>query len=162
MVKPGPYASMFPPEDPNSHPTAAMTTMFLNRVDGSAGRSIIDALANSSSPFAAVQLRVLGGAVAKVPAAATAYAHRSSPIMANVMALYTPADRTRQEAWVDSLAAALRQDDAGAYVNFLGAEGAGRVRAAYPGATWDRLRAIKAKYDPENLFRHNQNILPAT
>ena len=49
----------------------------------------------------------------------------------------------------------------GAYVNFVGDEGEARVRAAYPGATWDRLAAIKAPYDPTNLFRLNQNIPPA-
>jgi FAD/FMN-containing dehydrogenase len=59
------------------------------------------------------------------------------------------------------LAAALRQNDAGAYVNFLVDEGEARVRDAYPGPTWDRLAAIKARYDPTNLFRLNQNIPPA-
>jgi FAD/FMN-containing dehydrogenase len=64
--------------------------------------------------------------------------------------------------WVNGFAAALKQSDAGAYVNFLTDEGAARVRAAYPGATWDRLRKIKSRYDPSNFFRLNQNIPPAT
>jgi FAD/FMN-containing dehydrogenase len=51
-------------------------------------------------------------------------------------------------------------DDA-AYVNFLGREGPERVRAAYPGATWDRLVEVKRRYDPENLFRLNHNVPPA-
>ena len=55
----------------------------------------------------------------------------------------------------------LDQGQPGAYVNFLGDEGPERVRAAYPGATWDRLVAIKATYDPDNVFRRNQNIAPA-
>jgi FAD/FMN-containing dehydrogenase len=46
------------------------------------------------------------------------------------------------------------------YVNFLADEGPGRVREAYPGATWDRLVEVKRRYDPGNLFRHNQNIPP--
>jgi FAD/FMN-containing dehydrogenase len=53
------------------------------------------------------------------------------------------------------------QGDSGAYVNFLGDEGEARVRAAYPGATWRRLVAIKERYDPTNLFRNNQNVAPA-
>jgi FAD/FMN-containing dehydrogenase len=57
---------------------------------------------------------------------------------------------------------ALRQDDQGVYVNFLGHDGAARLRDAYPGATWDRLREINGRYDPTNLFRLNQNIPPAT
>ncbi|MGZ8565461.1 MAG: BBE domain-containing protein, partial [Actinomycetota bacterium] len=47
-----------------------------------------------------------------------------------------------------------------AYVNFLGDEGVGRVREAYPGPTWDRLAAVKRRYDPTNLFRLNQNVPP--
>jgi FAD/FMN-containing dehydrogenase len=161
MVKPGPYASMFPPDDPDLHPTAVMRTLFVNGVDGLAARTIVDTVANGSAPFRAVQLRVLGGAAAEVAPDATAYAHRALQIMVGVLAFYTPGDRPRQQAWVEALAAALRQDESGAYVNFLEAEGTERVRAAYPGKTWDRLRAIKAKYDPGNLFRLNQNIPPA-
>ena len=48
----------------------------------------------------------------------------------------------------------------GVYVNFLGDEGADRVREAYPGPTWDRLVEVKRRYDPGNLFRRNQNIPP--
>jgi hypothetical protein len=47
------------------------------------------------------------------------------------------------------------------YAGFLGDEGEERVRAAYPGSTWDRLAEVKAAYDPDNLFRLNQNITPA-
>ncbi|HJS27388.1 MAG TPA: BBE domain-containing protein, partial [Actinomycetota bacterium] len=65
------------------------------------------------------------------------------------------------EPWVRRLAAALHQGDDAAYVNFLGDEGPDRIRAAYPGGTWDRLRRIKARYDPTNLFHLNQNIPPA-
>jgi FAD/FMN-containing dehydrogenase len=61
---------------------------------------------------------------------------------------------------VTQAAAALRQADRGAYVNFLADEGEERIRAAYPGATWDRLAAVKRRYDPANLFRLNQNIPP--
>jgi hypothetical protein len=108
------------------------------------------------------QLRVLGGAVARVPADATAFAHRASRIMVNVAAFYEgPQDRVVREAWVAEFVDALRQRDTGAYVNFLADEGEARVRAAYPGRTWERLAAIKARYDPTNLFRLNQNIPPA-
>ena len=55
----------------------------------------------------------------------------------------------------------LEQDDKGAYVNFVADEGEERVRAAYPGATWDRLREVKRRYDPDNVFRRNQNVPPA-
>jgi hypothetical protein len=67
----------------------------------------------------------------------------------------------KHEAWVTDFAAALRQGESGGYVNFMGTDGADRIREAYPGATWDRLRAVKRQYDPTNLFRLNQNIPPA-
>jgi hypothetical protein len=106
------------------------------------------------------QLRPLGGAVAAVPVDATAYAHRHRRIMVNVAAFYEgEADRPRRLAWVKELADDLRQGDDGAYVNFL-VEGED-AKAAYPGGTWDRLRAVKAAYDPSNLFRMNANIPPA-
>jgi hypothetical protein len=97
-----------------------------------------------------------------VPADATAFAHRERRIMATVVAMYeTPEERPVHDAWVTDLASGLSQGDPGAYAGFLGDEGEARVRAAYPGATWDRLAAIKASYDPGNLFRLNQNVPPA-
>jgi len=100
--------------------------------------------------------------MARVPVDATAFAHRRSRIMVNCAALYERADQAATyEPWVEGFAAALKQSDDGAYVNFLVDEGEARIRAAYPGKTWDRLRSVKARYDPTNLFRINQNIPPA-
>jgi FAD/FMN-containing dehydrogenase len=101
--------------------------------------------------------------MARVPVEATAFAHRQSRIMVNLAAFYNGVeDRAAKEAWVADFAAAMRQGDAGVYVNFLGDQGEAMVRAAYPGATWERLRAIKRRYDPTNVFRLNQNIQPAS
>jgi FAD/FMN-containing dehydrogenase len=106
---------------------------------------------------------VLGGAIARVPDDATAFAHRNSKIMVNIATFYEgPEDHDRRQTWVEDFVALLRQDDGGVYVNFLADEGEERIRAAYPGSTWDRLTAIKARYDPDNVFRRNQNIPPAT
>ena len=126
-------------------------------------KALLDALESSDATLRVAQLRVLGGAVARVAPDATAYAHRSSRMMANVAAFYEgPADKAgARSAWVDEVSALLHTGDDGAYVNFLADEGEERVRAAYPGATWDRLAAVKATYDPENLFRRNQNVPPS-
>ena len=79
--------------------------------------------------------------------------------MVNLAALYqSPDEKAKHEAWVSEFAKAIEQSDKGAYVNFLGRRTS--LRSAYPGSTWDRLRQIKAKYDPTNLFRLNQNIKP--
>jgi FAD/FMN-containing dehydrogenase len=97
-----------------------------------------------------------------VPADATAFAHRQSRLMINVAAMYDPSssERSEHEAWVRALSAELDDGDPGAYAGFLADEGEERVHAAYPRATWERLAAVKAAYDPDNVFRGNQNIPP--
>ena len=153
---------MYPPDDPEYRPRAAARTMFVDAIDVGVAEEILDRLRASTAQMPVAQLRVLGGAMARVPAEATAFAHRTSRIMVNVAAVYaSPEEAAAHEAGAADLAAALDQGDAGAYVNFLGDEGEGRVRAAYPGATWERLAAIKRRYDPTNLFRLNQNVTPA-
>jgi FAD/FMN-containing dehydrogenase len=162
LMHPGPYTEMYPPEDPDYHPLAVSLTGFLDRVDRPTAETIMDRLESLDAPMRAVQLRVLGGAIARVPDDATAYAHRTSEIMVNVAAFYEGEhDRDQKMRWVEELTGAIRQSDDGAYVNFVGDEGEARVHAAYPGKTYDRLAAIKRRYDPENLFRLNQNIPPA-
>jgi FAD/FMN-containing dehydrogenase len=157
------YPEIYFPEDDSYHPTAVGRTMFVNAIDRGFAETIVAHLEASDASMRVAQLRVLGGAMARVPVEATAFAHRASRIMVNVAAFYDgPEDRARREAWVVDLAAALDQGVPGAYVNFLENEGKARVREAYPGTTWDRLAAIKARYDPTNLFRLNQNIPPVS
>jgi hypothetical protein len=160
MVRPVAYPELFPPADPEYHPTAVSRTLLLDHLDPPLAERVMEQLTRTDG-MRVVQLRVLGGAIARVPADATAYAHRSSRIMGNVAAfVQDPQDRPQREEWVAATAALLDQGDPGVYVNFLADEGPERVRAAYPGATWDRLAATKATYDPENLFRRNQNVAP--
>ncbi len=162
MVKPMRYAEVYPPDDENYHPTAASRTLFIDHIDRSVAATILDHLRASTASMAVAQLRVLGGAMARIPADATAFAHRTRRIMVNLAGLYQqPDEKVMHEAWVTGFAAALRQGEAAAYVNFLGDEGEARIREAYPTATWERLAAIKRRYDPTNLFRLNQNIPPA-
>jgi FAD/FMN-containing dehydrogenase len=164
MLKSMTYPEIYPPEEgaEGYHPVAASLTMFVDTIDHSVAEMILNRLQNSSASMAVAQLRVLGGAMARVPVDATAFAHRSSKIMVNIAALYQkPEEKETHEAWVADFASALLQSDKGAYVNFLGDESEERIRAAYPGSTWDRLVEVKARYDPTNLFRLNQNIQPA-
>jgi FAD/FMN-containing dehydrogenase len=162
MLQPMAYADMFPPEDEEYHPTAVARTMLIDTVDREVADSIMRHLEASDAPLRVAQLRVLGGAMARVPADATAFAHRDSRVMVNLAAFYdTPDERVVRQAWVDEFAAALHQGDSRAYVNFFGEEGADRIHEAYPGPTWDRLVAVKRRYDPNNLFHRNHNISPA-
>jgi FAD/FMN-containing dehydrogenase len=159
MVRPMSYPEIYPPQDEEYRPLAASRTMFVDSIERGHAELILERLRASTAMMPATQLRVLGGAMARVPAGETAFAHRTSRIMANVAAIYvTPDEAPVHEAWVAELADALRQDDAGAYVNFLTDEGEERVRAAYPGETWNRLADVKRRYDPTNLFRLNQNV----
>jgi FAD/FMN-containing dehydrogenase len=161
MVRPMAFPEVYPPDDPDYRPVAAARTMFVDRIGEAEAELILERLRASTAMMAAAQLRALGGAMARVPADATAFAHRQSKIMVNVAAIYESLDEASvHEDWVADLAAALRQSDDGMYVNFIGDEGERAVRAAYPGETWDRLAAIKHRYDPNNLFRLNQNIPP--
>jgi FAD/FMN-containing dehydrogenase len=161
LVRPMGYPEMYPPADESYHPLAVARTMFLDRFDRGMGETVMRHLEASDAPMRVAQLRVLGGAMARVPADATAFAHRSSRIMANLAAFYdSPHNFVEREAWVLGFMRDLQQNDYGAYVNFLVDEPE-RVRDAYPGGTYDRLADVKARYDPENIFRLNQNIPPA-
>jgi FAD/FMN-containing dehydrogenase len=163
MVRPIPYPEIYMPDEADYHPVAAGLTMFVDAVGPGTAGTILDHLETSNASMRVAQLRVLGGAMGRVPVEATAFAHRKSRIMVNLAALYEdPEEAATHQTWVTGFAGALRQGDRGAYVNFLGDEGEARVRDAYPGPTWDRLKEIKGRYDPTNLFRLNQNIPPAS
>jgi FAD/FMN-containing dehydrogenase len=161
MVKPVAYATMYPPEDPNHRPTAIARTMFVESIDAQTAGTMQEYLSRPHAAMRAVQLRVLGGAMSRVPADATAFAHRSKPILINVAAFSTGDwDLGVESAWVSEFATAIQPRDDAAYVGFLADDGPVRIHSAYPHPTWERLVGIKSKYDPTNLFRLNQNIAP--
>jgi FAD/FMN-containing dehydrogenase len=163
LLRPMRYPEMYEPEEGDYHPTAVARTLFLDRCELDDARTILNYLQASDAGMRVAQLRPLGGAMARVPVEATAFAHRQARIMVSLAAFYEGSeDRYLREAWVADFAAALHQENTGVYANFLGEEGPQRVRAAYPGATWERLAKIKARYDPTNLFRFNHNIPPVS
>jgi len=166
LLRPMPYAEMFPPDESDDHPIFVARTFFVDHVDHEVARLLVDRIdehvRTSGTQMAVAQLRVLGGAMARVPVDATAFAHRASRIMVVVATLVgSPEELPAHTAWVEAVAAELVQDDHGAYVNFVADEGPERIHAAYPGSTWDRLVAVKDRYDPTNLFRRNQNVMPS-
>jgi FAD binding domain/Berberine and berberine like len=162
MVRPMPYPEIYQPDPEDYHPLTVGRTIFMDGFDEQTAEKIIKRIQASTAQTAATQLRVLGGAAARVSADATAYAHRDKPIMANVATIYgSPEERSTHAEWAAALARELQTADGAAYAGFLADEGEERVRNAYPGSTWDRLAKIKARYDPGNLFRLNQNVPPA-
>jgi FAD/FMN-containing dehydrogenase len=162
MVRPMRYRELF--EGPEQHPTfGSGANFFGDSLDAAAAEAILEQLAKSSAPMKAVQLRVLGGAYGRVSNNATAFAHRDRNLFVNIAAMYADAGEAEEhDAWVDSVVRVLGGVEAGRYVGFLGEEDQATVRAAYPGDAWDRLREIKRRYDPDNLFHLNHNIPPAT
>jgi FAD/FMN-containing dehydrogenase len=161
LLRPMKYPEMFP-DQPGNRLGRVTRTMFARSVGRRQAETILERIGESSALMAACEIRVLGGAMARVPVPATAFAHRQSRVMINVQAIYDPSNSERSEhaAWARGLAAELYDGDPGAYAGFLADEGEERVRAAYPGATWGRLAEVKAIFDPDNVFRLNQNIPP--
>ncbi len=158
MVRPMRYPELF--EGPEQEARfGASTNFFTDSLEPSAAEAILERLPDSTAPMRAVQLRVLGGALARVANDATAFAHRDRELFVNVAAMYIDgAEKVVHDAWVTGVADSLGKNGDGGYVGFLGDEDEAKVRAAYPGKTWDRLRRLKARYDPDNLFRLNHNI----
>ena len=161
LLRPMKYPEMLPDEQ-RSRFGKVTRSMFTGGVRPWQAEAILERIGESSATMAACEIRVLGGAMARVPDDATAFAHRQSRVMINVAAIYDPvaSERAEHAAWVAALAAELDDGHRGAYAGFLGDEGEERVRAAYPGATYERLAAVKAAYDPDNVFRLNQNVPP--
>jgi FAD/FMN-containing dehydrogenase len=161
LLRPLSYDEMYPPEN-GGGPRAIGRTLFVDGVDRNVAAELLGRLAASTAQMSVAQLRVLGGAMARVPADATAFAHRDRRIMVNLGAVHaSPDEAPAHEAWLEAFAESLRGANGDAYVNFLGDEGPERARAAYPGETWNRLRGVKRRYDPDNVFRVNHNVPPA-
>jgi FAD/FMN-containing dehydrogenase len=117
----------------------------------------------SPSPLSRIYLEHLGGAMARVPADATAFRHRGAPFDLIVIAGgFRPEETEKNIQWARATSAAMQPFmSGGAYVNYLGADASpDAVRAAY-GPAYDRLVALKDRYDPANVFRLNQNIRPS-
>jgi len=163
LLRPMRYPELFP-DQPDNRLGRLTRTMFAGSVGRTQAECILKGVGESSALMPACEMRVLGGAAARVPADATAFAHRQSRVMINAQAIYDRArsERAEHAAWARGLAATLHDGDPGVYAGFLDDEGEERVRAAYPGATWERLAAVKAIVDPDNVFRLNQNITPGT
>jgi FAD/FMN-containing dehydrogenase len=163
LVRPGPYGMMYMPEDPAHKGSISLRTLFKDSLDLADAREVLERLERCDAPMRMAQIRVLGGAVARVSSSATAYAHRDAGMLVGFMAMDGTAQAAeRHDRWASVCVLALGGAmERGSYVNFLGNQGEDMIRASYPGLTWQRLQQVKRDYDPSNLFRLNQNIPPA-
>jgi FAD/FMN-containing dehydrogenase len=159
LVRPQPYPEMFGAAPGQAGLQATIRTGF--GFDEARAERAIELIRTAPTAAAIVNLRVMGGAIARVPAEATAFAHRHHEIMTGVGAL-DPAEAgpDRSRDWVAATA-----DHLGItgpkYVNFIADNGPDAVTDAYPEPTRRRLAEIKRTYDPGNLFRSNVNVEPA-
>jgi hypothetical protein len=114
-----------------------------------------------TSPLTAFPIFQLGGAISSVGENETAYNGRSAGHTINVNATTATQEGFDEEReWSRNLWTALQPYHTGVYVNFLMDEGEDRIRQAYGAERYDRLKALKRRYDPDNFFRLNQNIPP--
>jgi hypothetical protein len=128
---------------------------------------LIDVIAahafSGSSPRSYVAMFHLRGAVGRVAEGRTAFGNRQASHAMTIDAVWRPGEDygERDTAWTRRFFAALGGFRQGVYVNFLGGdEDPGRIREAYGDSVYDRLVDVKTKYDPDNVFHHNQNIRP--
>lgn len=135
----------------------------LSRLGDDAVEALVPYATRLTSPYSIVMLSPLGGAVARVGEQDTAFGFRDTAFDLAVDAVWSdPQHSRRHRQWVQETWAAMQPYAHGVYVNELGDEGPERVREAYCPATYTRLVGLKRRYDPENLFRLNQNIDPAS
>jgi FAD/FMN-containing dehydrogenase len=137
---------------------------FLAELEDGAIDAAVAGIEGFTSPLSVLHIHHVEGAVARAPADATAIGRRDSRYIVNTIGMWPdPAIREGEIANVRATARALRGfSPGGAYLNFLDAdEGDARIRAAYGDAKYERLVALKNRYDPDNVFRLNQNIRPS-
>ncbi len=164
MVGPIPYValqSMLDEGFPKGVPVY-WTAHFLMELDDATIDLIVDWANRAPSPLSVVLIEHLGGAVARVPSDATAFAHRQAPYNLAIIARWMdPSEEAAGIAWARGMREALRPYATGVYMNYLGVgDGAERIPQAYDAPVYERLVALKRTYDPQNLFRRNQNIKP--
>jgi len=147
---------------PEMKSAVSIRSRFINSFGLDEAKAMLTAMTNCDAPMKMAQIRMMGGAFSRVPANATAFAHRDETTMVAFLAMHGPgADQeAKYEYWASQAMASLGKGG-NAYVNFLAAEGNDGLSAAYPLETLARLRQVKRRYDPDNLFRLNQNITPA-
>jgi FAD/FMN-containing dehydrogenase len=146
---------------------AYFKSTYIDRLDEGAIATLVEHSSRRRSRLAGTDIHQLGGAVARVPADATAYGRRDHPYILNIWGVWAdPADDAEEIAWVRDFWTAMQPYAAGGhYVNFLGFEDDATVvaqtREAYDAVTFARLVALKDRWDPTNLFRRNHNIPPS-
>ncbi len=165
LLGPMPYTAMQSLLDPLWTEGAQnyFTAALLTQLSDEAIDTLLAQHAAGRAPVHELHLHHGGGAMARVPAGATAFAHRDAAYVLNVIARSTePAGFAEHADWARAAHRAMEPwSTGGAYVNFTSEPGQDKVQASYPPGTYARLVAVKDRYDPTNIFRLNQNVQPS-
>jgi FAD/FMN-containing dehydrogenase len=164
MVGPMPYLAMQQALDPlwGAGAQNYFTSELLEKLPDAAIDTLLTQWMSKPSPESELHVQHAGGAMGRVDAAATAFSHRSAAYIVNIIARATDSsDFAVHTDWARSTRSAVsRYGTDATYVNFTGEATPDEVRASYPPATFARLVDVKRRYDPNNMFRFNQNISP--
>jgi FAD/FMN-containing dehydrogenase len=164
LMGPMPYAAMQRLLDPLWQPGAHnyFTGAMLNQLTDDTIGTLLAQHAAGRAPVHELHLHHCGGAMARVPAGATAFAHRNAAYVLNIIARSPDREGFEEHTgWARATHQAMDPwSTGGGYVNFTSEPGQDKVQASYPPDTYARLVAVKDRYDPTNLFRLNQNIRP--
>jgi FAD/FMN-containing dehydrogenase len=135
---------------------------FLKELDEEVLGTLVDAYERVPSPMTGIVIENFHGAISRVDPTATAFPHREPGFNLVITGEWLDAaDDDANIGWIRETFAALEPYLGGAvYMNYLGDEDSQRVRAAY-GPNWERLVALKRRWDPDNVFHLNQNIAPS-
>lgn len=140
----------------------SIRSWFADDLDLADAECVLDLMRDAPSPAVITQIRVFGGAMARVAPGATAFSQRDAGVLVAAMGLFEGGqDPTAIDAWTTRVFEVFAPKRTGVYVNFLGDEGHARIRSAYPHGAYETLASIKRRHDPLNLFRLNQNVPPA-
>jgi FAD/FMN-containing dehydrogenase len=125
-------------------------------------RVVLEHAPRITSPLSSFYFQQLGGAISRAGTDTAAFGHRGAAFEFTILNVWRdPAERDEHMRWAGDFFTAMQPYACGVYVNNLGIEGADRVRAAYAVDTYDRLVALKDRYDPDNVLHLNQNIAPS-
>jgi FAD/FMN-containing dehydrogenase len=164
LIAPMPYTTLQSSSDA-SYPNGLQNywkSHFIDEITDGAIDTIMEHAPRMRSPLSSFYFQHLGGAIARPGDGGAAFSHRHAAFDFTILTVSRDAAESAENmAWAREFFAAMQPHATGVYVNNLGTEGADRVKAAYAPATYERLVALKRAYDPDNVFRVNQNIAPA-
>jgi FAD/FMN-containing dehydrogenase len=135
---------------------------YVDEISDAAIAAVLEHAPRMTSPSSSFSFQHLGGAIRREGPDTAAFGHREAAFDFTILTVWDdPAESAEHMTWARDFFAAMQPYGSGVYVNNLGTEGADRVRAAYAPATYERLVALKDAYDPDNVFRLNQNVAPS-